>query len=231
MTKLKIPSHIAIIMDGNGRWAKKRMLPRTIGHNAGVKALKRTIKIAYEIGVKHLSVYVFSTENWKRPKPEVDFLMSILNNIIEKEVKELNDYGVKVKFCGEISELSPSLQDKINWAEEFTKKNNKLHLNLLVNYGSRKEIVSAVQQLIKEGCQNITEEEISSHLYTKESPDPELIIRTGGDNRLSNFMLWQGAYSEIWVTKQYWPDFNRKILMKAIEDFSGRDRRFGGLNE
>ena len=231
MTKLKIPSHIAIIMDGNGRWAKKRMMPRTVGHQAGVKALKKTIKIAYEIGVKHLSAYVFSTENWKRPKAEVDFLMSILNNIIEKEVKELHEYGVKVKFCGETSELGERLQKKISWAEEFTKNNSKLTLNLLVNYGSRREILTSVQQLIKEGKKDISEEDISARLYTKDSPEPELIIRTGGDRRLSNFMLWQAAYSEIWVTKQYWPDFNRKLLMKAIEDYSAKDRRFGGLNE
>ena len=231
MTDLNIPSHIAIIMDGNGRWAKSRLLPRTVGHQAGVKALKRTIKIAYEIGVKHLSAYVFSTENWKRPKKEVDFLMTILDTIIEKEVKELHEYGVKVNFCGETAELNNKLQKKIAWAEEFTKNNNKLQLNLMVNYGARREIVTAVNKLIQEGSPEISEEDICRNLYAKESPDPELIIRTGGDRRLSNFMLWQGAYSEIWVTKQYWPNFSRKILMKAIEDYSKRDRRFGGLNE
>ncbi len=229
MKELTIPNHVAIIMDGNGRWAKKKGLPRTLGHKEGIKALKRTIKDAYALGIKYLTAYVFSTENWKRPKEEVEFLMAILDKLIVKEVNELHLRGVKVKFLGELNDLSDALKKKIIWAEELTNSNTKMQLNLLVNYGSRQEIAGAIKKLINNN-EEITESNISNNLYTSGIPDPELIIRTGGENRLSNFLLWQAAYSEIWITPEYWPEFNKQLLMAAIEHFSTIDRRFGGLN-
>ena len=226
-----VPEHIAIIMDGNGRWAKSRNLPRAMGHKAGVKVLKQTIKDVYSIGVKYLSVYVFSSENWKRPKEEVDFLMTLLDSLIVKEVKELHSHNVKVLFWGNVHALPQSLQEKINWAETFTKDNTRLQLNLLVNYGARQELVQAVNKFIAlKSDKPITEEDIASNLYSHHTPDPDLIIRTGGDFRISNFLLWQAAYSEFWVSPLCWPDFNKDLLLTAIADYNKRDRRFGGLN-
>jgi undecaprenyl diphosphate synthase len=225
-----LPTHVAIIMDGNGRWAQEKGLPRTLGHKEGVKTLKKTIENAYALGIKYLSMYVFSSENWRRPKEEVDFLMKMLESLIKKEVSALHKNGVKVRFIGNMSGLSSTLQEKIVWAENLTKENQKLQLNLLVNYGARQEIIHAVNALMKTGAISISEADIDSHLYTFDSPDPDLIIRTGGDLRLSNFLLWQAAYSEIWVTPACWPDFNKALFEDALADYASRDRRFGGLN-
>jgi len=233
MNKLSIPQHVAIIMDGNGRWSEKRGLPRSFGHKAGVKALKKTIKDVYVLGIKHLSVYVFSNENWKRPKEEVAFLMGILEKLIVKEVQELHKNEVKVRFLGEVSTLSQKLQEKIAWAEQLTAQNSKLQLNLLVNYGGRQDIIQAVNRIAKEKIiplETIDEKILSQFLYTAGCPDPELIIRTGGEYRLSNFLLWQAAYSELWVTPAFWPDFNKELLLEALNWYSQVDRRFGGLN-
>jgi undecaprenyl diphosphate synthase len=224
------PEHVAIIMDGNGRWAQEKGLPRTLGHKAGVKVLKKTVENAYALGIKYLSMYVFSSENWRRPKEEVDFLMKMLETLIIKEVKALHKKGVKVRFLGNTAGLSSYLQEKIIWAENLTQNNLNLQLNLLVNYGARQEIIHAVNALIENGAISISEADMSGHLYTHDSPDPDLIIRTGGETRLSNFLLWQAAYSEIWVTSVCWPDFNKKLLEQALVDFATRDRRFGGLH-
>ena len=225
-----LPQHVAIIMDGNGRWAQEKGLPRTYGHKEGVKALKKTVENAYALGLKYLSMYVFSAENWRRPKDEVDFLMKMLESLIKKEVTALHKNKVKVRFLGDLSALSPALQEKIKWAETLTQSNPNLQLNLLVNYGGRQEIIHAVNTLIDQGAISVSETDISSHLYSSESPDPDLIIRTGGDTRLSNFLLWQAAYAELWVTPVCWPDFDRSLLEHALADFAARDRRFGGLN-
>ncbi len=225
-----LPQHVAIIMDGNGRWAQEKGLPRTYGHKEGVKALKKTVENAYALGLKYLSMYVFSAENWRRPKDEVDFLMKMLESLIKKEVTALHKNKVKVRFLGDLSALSPALQEKIKWAETLTQSNPNLQLNLLVNYGGRQEIIHAVNTLIDQGAISVSETDISSHLYSFDSPDPDLIIRTGGDTRLSNFLLWQAAYAELWVTPVCWPDFDRSLLEHALADFAARDRRFGGLN-
>ena len=225
-----LPTHVAIIMDGNGRWAQQRGLPRTLGHKEGVRVLKHTIENAYQAGIAYLSFYVFSAENWRRPKEEVEFLMKMLASLIKKEVTALHKNSVKVRFVGDLTALSVSLQEKIIWAETLTKNNTKLHLNLLVNYGGRQEIVHAVNVLIKGGAKSVSESDIAKHLYTHDSPDPDLIIRTGGDVRLSNFLLWQAAYSELWITPICWPDFNKGLFEEALRYFSSKDRRFGGLN-
>lgn len=224
------PKHVAIIMDGNGRWAQQKGLPRTLGHKEGVRTLKRTVENAYQLGIEYLSLYVFSAENWRRPKEEVDFLMKMLESLIKKEVTALHKNSIKVRFIGDMTGLSVDLQDKIVWAEKLTKRNTKLQLNLLINYGARQEIVHAVNALIKDGAISVSESDISGHLYTHDSPDPELIIRTGGDARLSNFLLWQAAYSELWITPVCWPDFNKTLFEEALQYYSSKDRRFGGLN-
>lgn len=225
-----LPQHVAFIMDGNGRWAKEKGLPRTYGHKEGVKALKKTIENAYALGLKYVSMYVFSSENWRRPKDEVAFLMKMLESLIKKEVTALHKNKVKVRFLGDLTALSPALQDKIKWAETLTQNNTHLQLNLLVNYGGRQEILHAVNALIDQGAISVSEADISRNLYSFDSPDPDLIIRTGGDTRLSNFLLWQAAYAELWVTPVCWPDFDRTLLEQALADFAARDRRFGGLN-
>ncbi|MEK6557640.1 MAG: polyprenyl diphosphate synthase [Candidatus Margulisiibacteriota bacterium] len=225
-----VPKHVAIIMDGNGRWAQQKGLPRTLGHKQGIKVLKQTIKDVYSLGIEFLSVYVFSTENWKRPEVEVNFLMKTLDSLLVKEVTELHQRGVQVRFLGELEKLSPSLRKKIDWAENLTRENTSLRLNLMVNYGGRQEILRAFSQMIANAETSFTEEKFSHYLYTRDCPDPDLVIRTGGDLRLSNFMLWQSAYSELWVTPHCWPEFNKQLLLKAIEDFNARDRKYGGLN-
>lgn len=230
MSDAPIPKHVAIIMDGNGRWAEQKGLPRTLGHKQGVQVLKQTIKDVYSLGIQVLSVYVFSTENWKRPKAEVSFLMKTLNSLIVKEVTELHQKGVQVHFPGDMEGLTPALQKKIAWAESLTRENTSLRLNLMVNYGGRQEILHAFSQMMAHGETSLTEEKFSHYLYTRDCPDPDLVIRTGGDLRLSNFMLWQSAYSEFWVTPSCWPDFNKQLLLEAIEAFNGRERRYGGLH-
>lgn len=231
----KIPEHIAIIMDGNGRWAKKRGLPRTAGHRAGVETLKKIVKFCGEIKVKYLTVYAFSTENWKRPKEEVSALMNLMVEYIKKEIKTLKDNGVKINPIGDIECLEKPLRESIEFAINETKENNTLILNVALNYGGRAEIAKAAREIasgVEKGLlklDDINESTISNHLYTKNQPDPDLVIRPSGEMRLSNFLLWQLAYSEIWVTDVMWPDFKPKYLIKAIYDFQNRNRRFGGI--
>jgi len=227
----KIPNHIAIIMDGNGRWARKRGLPRIEGHRNGAISLKETVKACMELGIKYLTVYAFSTENWKRPKEEVSFLMNILSMTIDREIDELDRNGIKMRFFGRISMLPEKLRKKIRSAEEKTTDNERLNLNIMLSYGGRAEITDAIKSIVKDQVKSdkINEDTVSQSLYTADIPDPDLLIRTAGEMRVSNFMLWQIAYAEIWVTDVLWPDFRKKHLLEAISDYGERVRKFGGL--
>ena len=217
--------HIAIIMDGNRRWAKEKNLPSAMGHKKGVDALKTTLRACKDFGIKYLTVYAFSTENWKRKKEEVDFLMELLAITLTNELAE----GVVINFIGDISKLSDKLQKILANSVETTKNNTGVHLQIAFNYGARDEIVHAVKSILEKGVksEDITEEMISENLYTKNIPDPDLLIRTGGEKRISNYLLWQIAYSEILVTDEYWPEFGRDSLAEAVEEFKNRQRRFG----
>ena len=227
-----IPNHIAIIMDGNGRWAKKRMMPRNFGHMEGQKTLKKTLINCVEIGVKVLTVYVFSTENWKRPDQEVSFLLKFLQQSIHDEIDELIKEGVRLKFLGNLNDFDSQLLDLIESAEQKTQANDTIQLNVMLNYGGRREIIDAVCAFIESGepTDNLTEDVLSSYLYTKELADPDILIRTGGDVRISNFLLWQTAYSELFFLDVFWPQFDVDHLVKVIKEYQERDRRFGGLN-
>lgn len=230
-----IPQHIAIIMDGNGRWAKQRNLPRTLGHKAGVEAIRNVVKECNKLGVKYLTLYAFSTENWKRPQDEVNALMKLLIEYLKGEFKELNSNDVVINNIGDISKLPPLCQRELKNAYDNTKNNKGLVLNLALNYGGRNEIVEAIKDIyldIKNG--KVSESEldetlISNYMYTSGMPDPEIIIRPSGEQRLSNFLLWQSAYSEFWYSNIYWPDFGADELHKAIFDYQKRDRRFGAV--
>ena len=228
----KLPTHIAIIMDGNGRWAKKRHLPRMAGHRAGTENLRNIIKACVEFGVKYLTVYAFSTENWKRSRDEVDGLLQILANVLEKETEELHQQGVCLQHIGRLEKLDPNIQQKINSAIQITKNNDRLIMNIAWNYGGRDEIIYAVQHMIEERIKTdeINEEIFSKFLFTHQSPDPDLVIRTSGEMRTSNFLIWQSAYSEWYFTPILWPDFGRDQLIEAIIDFGNRERRYGGRN-
>ncbi len=233
---LEIPKHIAIIMDGNGRWAKKRELPRTLGHKAGVESLKEIVKYADEIGIKILTVYAFSTENWSRPKEEVEYLINyLLIEFLKKEINELHRNNVKIEMLGDIEPLPNITKREIIKAIELTKPNTGLKFNIALNYGGRNELVNAfkeVAQMIESGilkADDISESLISDHLYTPNEPD--LIIRTGGEKRISNFLIWQSIYSELYFTDVLWPDFKRENLNKAIVDYQSRCRRYGGLRD
>lgn len=221
--------HIAVIMDGNRRWAKEKKLPSAMGHKKGVDALKTTLRACKDFGIKYLTVYAFSTENWKRKKEEVDFLMELLAITLTNELAEMHSEGVVISFIGDISKLSDKLQKILANSVETTKNNTGVHLQIAFNYGSRDEIVHAVKSIIAKGIksEDVTEEIISENLYTKGIPDPDLLIRTGGEKRISNYLLWQIAYSEILVTDEYWPEFGRDSLAKAVEEFKNRQRRFG----
>ena len=221
--------HIAIIMDGNRRWAKEKNLPSAMGHKKGVDALKTTLRACKDFGIKYLTVYAFSTENWKRKKEEVDFLMELLAITLTNELAEMHSEGVVISFIGDISKLSDKLQKILANSVETTKNNTGVHLQIAFNYGARDEIVHAVKSIVAKGVksEDITEEMISENLYTKNIPDPDLLIRTGGEKRISNYLLWQIAYSEILVTDEYWPEFGRDSLAKAVEEFKNRQRRFG----
>jgi undecaprenyl diphosphate synthase len=227
--KLIIPRHVAIIMDGNGRWAKKRGLPRSAGHAQGVKALKNIIEPAGKLGIKYLSVYAFSTENWKRPQDEVETLMNLLLENIGKELPEIKEKKIKLRFLGDMKVLNEALQKSIIHAEKETAQNSALQINIMLNYGSRREIVQAIQSAAQKGVdlKNIKEEEFEKFLYTQGIPDPDLLIRTSGELRISNYLLWQIAYTEIYITNTLWPDFNEAELKKAIESYSQRERRLG----
>ena len=224
----KIPNHIAIIMDGNGRWAEKRGLPRTLGHKEGANALRKIITYAGKIGVKYLTVYAFSTENWKRSKDEVDALMFLFKTYLKNEEKRIMKNNVRFLVSGRKDDVSPSLLEAIKKLEDKSKNNTGLTLNIAFNYGGRAEIVDAVNSILKSGIDNLAEEDFSKYLYNN-IPDPELLVRTSGELRISNFLLWQIAYSEIYITDALWPDFDEKELDKAIESYNGRDRRFGGV--
>lgn len=227
------PRHIAIIMDGNGRWAQSRGLPRSEGHRQGTENLRRIIRASVEFGIEILTIYAFSTENWSRPRREVQLLMRILEMVIDRELRELNDEGVQIRHIGELDGINERLQRKVTEACNTTKDNSRLILNVAFNYGGRDEIVHAVQSIIRKGIpvEDITEDLISDHLYTSGLPDPDLIIRTSGEFRLSNFLIWQGSYAEYYYTDVYWPDFDREHYRDAIIDFSQRKRRFGKTNE
>ena len=224
-----LPRHIGFIMDGNGRWAKKRGLPRSAGHKAGAESLKKIITEANNLGVKYATVYAFSTENWKRPKEEVDYLMSLLMDYLVNAEKTLAGENVVIRAIGSRKELSEEMQRQIIKTEEFTKNNTGIVMNIALNYGGRDEIVNAVKQITKEGIKDIDEKTIEDRLYTAGQPDVDLLIRTSGEQRLSNFMLWQVSYAEMWFTNKLWPDFKPKDLRQAILDYQGRGRRFGGL--
>lgn len=229
----KIPLHVAIIMDGNGRWAISRGLPRLAGHRAGTENLRRIIRASVEFGVKFLTIYAFSTENWGRPPEEVHGLMRILEDVIDKELQELHKEGVQLRHIGRLERLDPKIQAKVLKAIDLTKQNGQLVLNVAFNYGGRDEIVNAIQHMIEEGvsADEVNDELVSKYMYTAGVPDPDLIIRTSGELRVSNFLIWQAAYSEWYITPTYWPDFNKKEYHRALEAFAQRDRRYGGVTE
>ena len=233
--KLNVPEHIAVIMDGNGRWAKKRFMPRGFGHKAGADALEQALEDADELGIKYLTVYAFSTENWKRSVEEVTGLMNLFRRFLENAIPKSNKNNVRVRVIGERSKLAPDIITAINNLEEATKANTGLQFNVAINYGGRDEIARAMKKIaeeVKDGKlspEDITEEVISSHLDTWEIPDPDLLIRTSGEERLSNFLPWQLAYSEFYFTDTLWPDFNRDSFIEAIRHYTKRDRRYGGV--
>ena len=228
----KIPTHVAIIMDGNGRWASARGLPRLAGHRAGTENLRRVIRACVEFGVQYLTIYAFSTENWGRPKDEVEGLLIILENVIDQELDELKEEGVQIRHLGHLDKFSPTLRAKIEHSIETTRNNTRLTLCLAFNYGGRDEIVCAIQRIIEEKipAEQITPELVSDHMFTAGIPDPDLIIRTSGEYRISNFLIWQGAYSEWYITPTLWPDFDREELYKALQAYAQRDRRFGRIS-
>lgn len=225
---LRVPNHIAIIMDGNGRWAKEKGMPRTYGHKAGADTLRNILTSCGELGIKYLTVYAFSTENWKRAKEEVDTLMFLFKTYLKNEKKLLMKNNVKFLVSGRKEGVSKDLLAEISKLEEATKGNTGITLNIAFNYGGRAELVDAIKEIVKNNEKEITEETVEKYLYNQ-LPDPELLIRTSGEMRISNFLLWQIAYSEIYVTDTYWPDFNKDELIKAIESYQKRDRRFGGV--
>jgi undecaprenyl diphosphate synthase len=236
--RTKVPAHVAIVMDGNGRWAKQRGLPRTDGHAAGEAALWDTVKGAVEVGVKWLTVYAFSTENWSRPPAEVLFLMNFNRGLLQRRRDELHSMNVRIRFIGRRDWRVPrSVLKEIRRSEELTRNNTGTTLTIAFNYGGRAEIVDAVRRLAEEAKagaidpRKIDERSIARRLYTPDMPDPDLLIRTSGEMRISNFLLWEVAYSELWFTPVFWPDFNREHLFEAIRDFQKRERRFGGLAE
>jgi undecaprenyl diphosphate synthase len=229
LTPTALPAHIAIIMDGNGRWAKSKGLPRLAGHRAGVESVREAVRVCSDLGVKHLTLYSFSTENWLRPKEEVGELMKLLSWALRKESLELDKNNVRLRGVGRVEGLPIPVRDELKAAVERLDKNTGLTLHLALNYGSRQEIADAVNRLIKDGKKEITEDDISASLYTAGTPDPDLVIRTSGEMRVSNFLLWQIAYAELYVTPVFWPDFRRPHLVEAIADYQRRHRRFGGL--
>jgi len=228
----KIPVHVAIIMDGNGRWANARGLPRLAGHRAGTENLRRVIRACVEFGVQYLTIYAFSTENWGRPKEEVDGLLMLMENVIDNELEELNQEGVKILHIGHMDQFAPALRAKVERSIEVTRNNQRLTLCLAFNYGGRDEIVCAIRSILEAGipAEQVTQELVSQYLFTAGVPDPDLIIRTSGELRISNFLIWQGAYAEWYVTPTYWPDFDRQEFHKALQSYALRDRRFGRIS-
>lgn len=229
----RIPQHVAMIMDGNGRWAISRGLPRMAGHKAGTENLRQVIRTTVEFGIKYLTIYAFSTENWGRPPEEVRGLLTILEDVIDRELNELHKEGVQLRHLGRLEQLSPALQKKVINAMELTRNDDRLILNIAWNYGGRDEIIQAIQHMMKDGVEpdKVTNELVGRYLYTAGVPDPDLIIRTSGELRISNFLIWQAAYSEWYVTPTYWPDFDKEEYRRALETYGHRDRRFGGVSE
>tara|TARA_B100000900_G_scaffold185362_1_gene157167 strand:- start:119 stop:919 length:801 start_codon:yes stop_codon:yes gene_type:complete len=233
--KLRIPQHIAVIMDGNGRWGVNKGLSRSHGHNKGVSVLKNIIKFSKKLGIKVLTVYAFSTENWTRPTEEVNFLLNLFEKVLKKEIDELNNEFVKLKFIGDLSPFSENLRKKFIEAENITYHNDQFTLNVCTNYGGRQELVKVAKELARKSIlgeikpDQINEEMFESLLLTSDFQDPDLLIRTSGEKRISNFLLWQLAYSEIYITDVLWPDFDENELLKAIIDYQSRNRRFGGI--
>ncbi len=232
-TSNQVPYHLAIIMDGNGRWAKARGLPRLAGHRAGTDNLRRILRACVKHGIKILTIYAFSTENWGRPVEEVRGLMSILEQVIERELKELHAEGVRIQHIGRMDGISPRLQKKIRQAVELTRNNDTLVLNVAFNYGGRQEIIDAVRRIIQDGVdpERVDDALFGQYLYTAGQPDPDMIVRTSGELRVSNFLIWQGAYAEYYVTPTFWPDFDENELQQALEQYASRERRFGLIAE
>ena len=230
-----IPQHVAIIMDGNGRWAQKHHLPRLSGHEAGRKSVKEVVQAAIHHGVRYLTLYAFSVENWQRPREEVQGLMGLLRGVLRDELKEMGKQGIRLRMIGRKQDLPEAVREELEAAMENTKENTKLDLILALSYGSRVEITEAVQAMAREvkagslDPEMIQEKTVADHLYTREIPDPDLLIRTSGEMRISNFMLWQISYAEIHVTPVLWPDFGKKEFELALQDYAGRERRFGGV--
>jgi undecaprenyl diphosphate synthase len=226
-----VPTHVAIIMDGNGRWARERGLPRLAGHRAGTENTRRIIESCVEFGVRILTLYAFSTENWQRPREEVDGLLHILAQVIDRETPALHENGVRLRHLGSLEGLPPELRERVEYAVALTRNNHRLLLNVAFNYGGRAEILQAVRRLIADGVrpEDVTEELFASYLHTAGLPDPDLIIRTAGEMRLSNFLLWQAAYAEYWFTPTYWPDFGKEEFYQALCAYAQRQRRFGRI--
>lgn len=239
LDRSRLPAHVAIVMDGNGRWARQRGLPRTEGHAAGERALFDTVEGALEIGLPWLTVFAFSTENWRRPASEVRYLLNFKRDLLRRRRDELHERGVRIRFAGRLRSwrVPASVAREMEEAQELTKHNRRLTLTIAFNYGGRTEIVDAVRRLLEDHDrgrlkgERLTPESISSRLYYPDMPDPDLVIRTGGEMRISNFLLWQSAYSELWFTPIYWPDFTREVLYEAIRDYQKRDRRFGAIED
>ncbi len=229
----KVPAHVAIIMDGNGRWARQRGLPRSEGHRQGTENLRQIIRAAVEFGLPIMTIYAFSTENWSRPRREVMLLMRILEMMIDRELEELHEEGVQIRHIGELNGIESRLARKVRSACDYTRDNKRLILNVAFNYGGRDEIVHALRNIVRDGipAHEITEATISDYVYTSDLPDPDLIIRTSGEFRLSNFLIWQGAYSEIYTTETFWPAFDRTEFHKALQEYGNRRRRFGRTDE
>ena len=232
-TDISVPTHVAIIMDGNGRWAKQRKLPRQAGHRAGVENLRRVIEACIEFGIKILTIYAFSTENWGRPESEVRGLMRIFRRVLDQELAELHAQGVCLHHLGDLEGIDPTLQKKVLHATDLTKYNDRLILNVAFNYGGRAEILHAVKEMLADdvSAAELNEELFSSYLFTHGLPDPDLVIRTSGELRVSNFLIWQAAYAEFYPAPEYWPDFGREQLYKALVAYSQRERRYGLLAE
>ena len=237
LNRNKLPEHIAVIMDGNGRWAKAKKLPRAMGHSAGVDALKETLSLCSDWGIRVLTVYAFSTENWSRPKEEVKFLMTLFERVLKKELESLNEKKVRISFLGDLDKLPLQLQELINEATSVTALNNGIKFNVCTNYGGRRELVLAAQKLAQKAVEGkiepslIDENVFAEELLTSNTVDPDLLIRTSGERRISNFLLWQLAYAEIHVTDTLWPDFDSSALTRALLDYQSRSRRFGGIEQ
>lgn len=229
----KLPRHVAVIMDGNGRWAKKRSLPRVEGHRAGAESVREVVETCARLGIKYITLYAFSKENWKRPRREVATLWRLLEEYLKKQDKVLLENRFRLKVIGQRNGIPVSVQKELNRVEELTKDNYRMTIILALNYGGRTEIVDSIKKVLKErdfDVESFNEEKFSKYLYTAEIPDPDLLIRTSGEQRVSNFLLWQIAYSEIWITPEYWPDFRKKHLLQAVVDYQKRERRFGDIH-